>query len=201
MVPAGMGWCELPWDPTGQSLSSSGFPAAFIAQKPTSWAVECQQPLELVPEGSAGPQVCHILGTRARVPSMTMALPSRDTSYLVSGWTRGSQRRCLPACPSTSLSPQPSTPTLTARYCGVRPPRPVRFPHVAVLSCCICWASCCCRRRCSLSFCVSANLTTMGEEQPWGQTQRKAGTGYSPARYLLRDSALHQLLGEPKSLL
>lgn len=58
---------------------------------------------------------------------------------------------------------------LTARYCGVRPPRPVRLPQVvALLSCCICCASCCCRRRCSLSFCVSANFTTMGDEQPCG---------------------------------
>lgn len=56
---------------------------------------------------------------------------------------------------------------LTARYWGVRPPRPVRLPQVvALLSCCICCASCCCRRRCSLSFCVSANFTTMGDEQP-----------------------------------
>lgn len=67
---------------------------------------------------------------------------------------------------------------LTARYCGVRPPRPVRLPQVvALLSCCICWASCCCRRRCSLSFCVSANFTTMGDEQPWRGGDRKKKTG------------------------
>lgn len=68
---------------------------------------------------------------------------------------------------------------LTARYCGVRPPRPVRLPQVvALLSCCICCASCCCRRRCSLSFCVSANFTTMGDEQPCGgEEERRRGGG------------------------
>lgn len=79
---------------------------------------------------------------------------------------------------------------LTARYCGVRPPRPVRFPQVvALLSCCICWASCCCRRRCSLSFCVSANFTTIGEEHPcWGamvvggRGQQRKGEGQSAPR-------------------
>lgn len=57
---------------------------------------------------------------------------------------------------------------LTARYCGVRVPRPARFPQMEVLlSCWICCTNCCCRRRCSLSLCVSANFTTKGEEQPW----------------------------------
>lgn len=57
---------------------------------------------------------------------------------------------------------------LTARYCGERVPSPARFPQVeALLSCWICCTSCCCRRRCSLSLCVSANFTTRGEEQPW----------------------------------
>lgn len=56
---------------------------------------------------------------------------------------------------------------LTARYCGVRPVRPVKLPQAdALFNCCICCANCCCSRRCSLSFCVSANFTTMGEEQP-----------------------------------
>lgn len=59
----------------------------------------------------------------------------------------------------------------------MRPPSPVRFPQVAVLSCCICCASCCWRRLCSLSFWVSANFTTIGEEQPCGQTQRKVKRG------------------------
>lgn len=80
-----------------------------------------------------------------------------------------------------SLSPWgphvPHPQELTARYCGVRPPSPVRFPQVAVLSCCICCASCCWRRLCSLSFWVSANFTTIGEEQPCGQTQRKVKRG------------------------
>lgn len=62
--------------------------------------------------------------------------------------------------------------TLTARYCGVRVPRPARFPQVeALLSCWICCTSCCCRRRCSLSLCVSANFTTKGEEQPWSSEE------------------------------
>lgn len=62
---------------------------------------------------------------------------------------------------------------LTARYCGVSVPRPARFPQVeALLSCCIWCTSCCCRRRCSLSLCVSANFTTRGEEQPWSTGQR-----------------------------
>ncbi len=39
-------------------------------------------------------------------------------------------------------------------------------PADALFNCCICCANCCCSRRCSLSFCVSANFTTMGEEQP-----------------------------------
>lgn len=77
-------------------------------------------------------------------------------------------------------SPPPPPQELTARYCGVRPPRPVRFPQVAVLSCCICCASCCWRRLCSLSFWVSANFTTIGEEQPCGQTQRKVERGLQP---------------------
>lgn len=77
-------------------------------------------------------------------------------------------------------TPRPHPQELTARYCGVRPPRPVRFPQVAVLSCCICCASCCWRRLCSLSFCVSANFTTIGEEQPCGQTQRKVKRGLQP---------------------
>lgn len=76
--------------------------------------------------------------------------------------------------------PHPHPQELTARYCGVRPPRPVRFPQVAVLSCCICCASCCWRRLCSLSFWVSANFTTIGEEQPCGQTQRKVKRGLPP---------------------
>lgn len=63
---------------------------------------------------------------------------------------------------------------LTARYCGVRVPRPARFPQMEVLlSCWICCTSCCCRRRCSLSLCVSANFTTKGEEQPWSSEQVK----------------------------
>lgn len=56
---------------------------------------------------------------------------------------------------------------LTARYCGPSEFSPVRFPHIeAALSCCICCCSCWAMRFCSLSFCVSANFTTMGEEQP-----------------------------------
>lgn len=59
---------------------------------------------------------------------------------------------------------------LTARYCGPSEFSPVRFPHMeAALSCCICCCSCWAMRFCSLSFCVSANFTTMGEEQPWGK--------------------------------
>lgn len=70
---------------------------------------------------------------------------------------------------------------LTARYCGVSVPRPARFPQVeALLSCWICCTSCCCRRRCSLSLCVSANFTTRGEEQPWsGRAQVR---GFRPSR-------------------
>lgn len=61
---------------------------------------------------------------------------------------------------------------LTARYCGVSVPRPAKFPQVeALLSCWICCTSCCCRRRCSLSLCVSANFTTKGEEQPWSSRE------------------------------
>lgn len=62
---------------------------------------------------------------------------------------------------------------LTARYCGPSEFSPVRFPHIdAALSCCICCWSCWAMRFCSLSFCVSANFTTMGEEQPCGQAWR-----------------------------
>lgn len=57
---------------------------------------------------------------------------------------------------------------LTARYCGPSELRPVKFPHMeAAFSCCICCCSCWAMRFCSLSFCVSANFTTIGEEQPW----------------------------------
>jgi len=56
---------------------------------------------------------------------------------------------------------------LTAKYCGPSVLRPARFPHTeAALICCICCWSCWAIRFCSLSFCVSANFTTMGEEQP-----------------------------------
>lgn len=56
---------------------------------------------------------------------------------------------------------------LTAKYWGPSVLRPARFPHTeAALICCICCWSCWAIRFCSLSFCVSANFTTMGEEQP-----------------------------------
>lgn len=56
---------------------------------------------------------------------------------------------------------------LTARYCGPRLFSPVRFPHMeAALSCCICCCSCWAKRFCSLSFWVSANFTTIGDEHP-----------------------------------
>lgn len=56
---------------------------------------------------------------------------------------------------------------LTAKYWGPRVFRPARFPHTdAALICCICCWSCWAILFCSLSFCVSANFTTMGDEQP-----------------------------------
>lgn len=44
----------------------------------------------------------------------------------------------------------------------------------AALSCCSCSCSCCAKRFCSLSFWVSANFTTMGEEQPWNRQNHRS---------------------------
>lgn len=63
---------------------------------------------------------------------------------------------------------------LTAKYWGPRVFRPARFPHTdAALICCICCWSCWAILFCSLSFCVSANFTTMGDEQPYENTKAK----------------------------
>ena len=47
---------------------------------------------------------------------------------------------------------------LTAKYCGPNAPRPLNCIHRLDVICCIFF--------CSFSFCVSAILTTNGEEQP-----------------------------------
>lgn len=63
---------------------------------------------------------------------------------------------------------------LTAKYWGPRVFRPARFPHTdAALICCICCWSCWAILFCSLSFCVSANFTTIGDEQPYENTKAK----------------------------
>lgn len=68
---------------------------------------------------------------------------------------------------------------LTAKYWGPSVLRPARFPHIeAALICCICCWSCWAIRFCSLSFCVSANFTTMGEEQPCKQQFKQLHTCY-----------------------
>ena len=107
-------------------------------------------------------------------------LPGTHSVPRPSFWGTEGTRSLEEPSPLGTPRPHPHPQELTARYCGVRPPRPVRFPQVAVLSCCICCASCCWRRLCSLSFWVSANFTTIGEEQPCGQTQRKVKRGLPP---------------------
>lgn len=85
----------------------------------------------------------------------------------------------------------PNKHTLTARYWGPRLLSPVRFPHMeAALSCCICCCSCWAMRFCSLSFWVSANFTTMGDEHPL-----KTETGWSTISAGLNDHDSNVFLG------
>lgn len=77
---------------------------------------------------------------------------------------------------------------LTAKYWGPRVLRPARFPHTdAALICCICCWSCWAILFCSLSFCVSANFTTMGDEQPYENTKTK---GSNPSFWVKEKSLL-----------
>lgn len=82
---------------------------------------------------------------------------------------------------------------LTAKYWGPSVLRPARFPHTeAALICCICCWSCWAIRFCSLSFCVSANFTTMGEEQPCEQQFKQLHTCYSQQsqKYCIKTQSL-----------
>lgn len=86
---------------------------------------------------------------------------------------------------------------LTAKYWGPSVLRPARFPHTeAALICCICCWSCWAIRFCSLSFCVSANFTTMGEEQPCKQQFKQLHTCYPPAikNYCIKTHSLEAFL-------
>lgn len=68
---------------------------------------------------------------------------------------------------------------LTAKYWGPRVFRLARFPHTdAALICCICCWSCWAILFCSLSFWVSANFTTMGDEQPYENIKTKGSNSF-----------------------
>lgn len=89
---------------------------------------------------------------------------------------------------------------LTAKYWGPSVLRPARFPHTeAALICCICCWSCWAIRFCSLSFCVSANFTTMGEEQPCKQQFKQLHTCYpqQSQKYCIKTQSLEAFSSPP----